>query len=72
MLSNTDQEIALHLIDALNARVGLICGQRAVLQPPAPTPCPGEWGGGRGCILITALRYACDGNAGPCSWVMPS
>lgn len=74
MLSKTDQEITLHLIDALNARVGvgLICGQCTVLQLPAPAPCPGEWGGGRGCILVPILRYTCDVNADPCSQVTPS
>lgn len=31
----------------------------------APAPCPGEWGGGRGCILVPVFWFACDVNAGP-------
>ena len=69
MLSKTDREITLHLIDALTARVGmsLICGQHTVLQLPAPAPCPAEWGGGRGCVLVPILQHACDVSAEPCS-----
>ena len=42
MLSKTDQEIVLHPIDALNAHVGLICGQCTGLQLPASAQVSGE------------------------------
>lgn len=77
MLSKTDQEITLHVIHALNARVGadLIRGQCTVLQLPALHPAQLGGGGGRatrGCILVPILQYVCDVNADPCSQDTPS
>lgn len=49
MLSRINEEVSLHLTDALNVRVGagLTCGYCTVLLLTVPVPCTARWEGER-------------------------
>lgn len=49
MLSRIDEEVSLHVTDALNVRVGagLTCGYCTVLLLTVPVPCTAWWEGER-------------------------